>query len=138
LKSALTLGSSHAAACGTRALIAVHLDNAAWIDGLFRNASLVTFASVKLPEATSALSADRAKPVRQAGNNVNRRKGNGFMAHSFGSEREFEVVPTRGRPRALPPIAQIKRMQSRSNDGAVRSANDALKGRKFSSSPASE
>jgi hypothetical protein len=66
------------------------------MDGLFRNASLVTFASVKLPEATCAASADRAKPVRQAGNNVNRRKGNGVMAHSFGSEREFEVLLMRG------------------------------------------
>jgi hypothetical protein len=76
--------------------MAAHLNNAAVMEGLLRSASSLTFASVKLPEATSASSADRAKLGRQVGNNVNRRKGSGFMAHSFGSEREFEVLPMRG------------------------------------------
>ena len=84
LKSALTVGSSHAAACGPRAFMAVHRDNAALMGGLLRSASLLTLASVKLPESVaSALSADHAKSSRQTGNNVNKRKGNGFMAHSF-------------------------------------------------------
>jgi hypothetical protein len=90
LKSALTLGSSHAAACGTRAFIAAHLDNAAVMEGLLRSASLLMLASVKLPESVgSALSADRAKPARKTGNSLNKNKGNDFMAHSFGSEREI-------------------------------------------------
>jgi len=51
LKSALTLGSSQAAACGTRALIAIHRDNAARIAELLRSASLLTLESVTLPES---------------------------------------------------------------------------------------
>ena len=77
--------------------MAVHRDNAALMDGLLRSASLLMLASVKLPESVaSALSADRAKPVRQTGSNVNRRKGNDFMCIRLFLNEKFEVVPMRG------------------------------------------
>src|SRR4029077_17713853 len=69
LKFALTFGSSHDAACGTRAFIAVHLDNAASMDGLSRSASPMTLARVKLRVSTaSAFSAAQPRFAKQVVN----------------------------------------------------------------------